>query len=287
MKPILFPVVCLAIIFCRCTGNWADKTSDEDINITGTTLRHVRPGNRPVELLCQAWQDSTDVADGILAGSGSSGMEIPFHGFYFFNNGIVVQNPRDYMKIGKWHYDTLTKHIILVFKDAATADYKVKSLDVHRLELQAGNGEVAVYKSDGLQRTDVNDEPFYPANNIWRIKPASAETNTEIKNRVVSCLLFYHKFLQDNTDRHAKMISFYGLPSCFKWYAGGISIINKDKLSQKWKDCFYSPEQAIKAQQLLENNISKKYKWDKAEQNWVKQSAGILLQIADSIRISH
>ena len=283
MKLILFPVLSLAIIFCRCTGNGAGKTSDKDVNITGTTLRHVRPGNRPVELLCQAWQDSTDVADGILAGSGSSGMEIPFHGFYFFNNGIVVQNPRDYMKIGKWHYDTLTKHIILVFKDAATADYKVKSLDVHRLELQAGNGEVAVYKSDGLQRTDVNDEPFYPANNIWRIKPASAETNTEIKNRVVSCLLFYHKFLQDNTDRHAKMISFYGLPSCFKWYAGGIHLIKENELAKSWTDIFYNAADASKAYIILDKMISKKYNWNKEEKHWVKQNADVLKQMEAKI----
>ena len=232
MKPILFPVVCLAIIFCGCTGNGADKTSDEDINITGTTLRHVRPGNRPVELLCQAWQDSADAADGILMGSGNSGLDIPFHGFCFFKDGTVVQNPRDIMMTGKWRYDTLTRHILLVFKDASTADYKVKTISVHRMELQSINGEAKVFIADGLQQNNVTDEPFYPANNIWRIKPAKAETDNEIKNRVVECLMFYHKFLQDNIDRKNKMISFYGLPSCFKWYAGGISIINKNILGK-------------------------------------------------------
>ena len=282
MKTILYLATCVTIIFCSCTGTGMDKTSDDAINTT--TLQRLQPGSRPVDLLCQAWQDSADAADGILMGSGNSGLDIPFHGFCFFKDGTVVQNPRDIMMTGKWRYDTLTRHILLVFKDASTADYKVKTISVHRMELQSINGEAKVFIADGLQQNNVTDEPFYPANNAWRIKPAKAETDNEIKNRVVECLMFYHKFLQDNIDRKNKMISFYGLPSCFKWYAGGISIINKNKLSQKWKDCFYNPGQAIKAQQLLENNISKKYKWDKAEQNWVKQSANILLQIADSIR---
>jgi len=48
--------------------------------------------------------------------------------------------------------------------------------------------------------------------------------------------------------------------------------------------CFYNKDQAIQGQQLLENSISKKYNWNRSETKWVRQSADVLRQMADSLK---
>jgi hypothetical protein len=179
--------------------------------------------------------------------------------------------------------DEKSKLISIVFADGTKKACQLKAIGVKNLILKSGKENAVKYVADGRKHKNISEDPFYPDNNKWRIKPSHAETDSAIKQRVIQCILFYNKFLQDNADRGMTAISFYGLPGCFKWYTGGITIISKDKVSQKWMDCFYNNDQAIKGQQLLENIISKKYKWNREQTNWVKQSADVLLQVADSL----
>jgi hypothetical protein len=233
-------------------------------------------------LLSQNWEDKEDVDDGVLSNSGD--LEMPFRSYCFFDDGVMVQNPRGNMKAGKWTLDEKAKMLHLVFDDGLKKDIGLSGIGVNSLLLKSGKDKPVKYVADGMKRKVVSDHPFYPSNNQWRVKPAQKETDEALKNRVIQCILFYNKFFQDNADRKATVISFYGIPSCFKWYKGGISITNKNKLNQKWVDCFYNKDQAIQGQQMLENIISKKYKWNLAEPSWIKQSAGVLLQIADSLK---
>lgn len=117
------------------------------------------------------------------------------------------------------------------------------------------------------------DAPFHGSNNQWRIKPAHAESDSLIKLRTEQCNLFYAKFLLDNVNRGKSFISFSGLPTCFKWYRGGVSVTNTNKQEPKWMNCYYNKEQALKAQAMLERVISKKYNWHKEEKKWARQSA--------------
>ena len=96
--------------------------------------------------------------------------------------------------------------------------------------------------------------------------------------------MFYAKFLNDNAQRGDNTISFVGLPACFKWYRGGVSVVGKDKLEERWINCFYNKAQALKAHAMLENIISQKYNWNKAETNWVKQSADVMMQMYDKFK---
>ena len=57
-------------------------------------------------------------------------------------------------------------------------------------------------------------------------------------------------------------IDFLGLPSCFKWYQGGIYVQGPTHLDRKWINCFYSEEQAMQARQMMEDVVLKKYDWD-------------------------
>ncbi len=78
-------------------------------------------------------------------------------------------------------------------------------------------------------------------------------------------------------------MEFLGLPNCFVWYKGGIYIQKEKELDEKFKNCFYNYSQALKARQMLEDALQKKYVWKKGEDNWIKQTAPVLKQISDSI----
>jgi hypothetical protein len=284
LKNLLFVALILLPFFYSCNDGNSKKaaTKTAAIDSPSNSLVYLTRADSWPALLSQNWEAKEDVDDGIL--SNGSDLEMPFRSYCFFDDGVMVQNPRDNMKAGKWTLDEKAKMIHLVFDDGSQKDMGLSGIGVNSLLLKNGKDKPVKYVADGMKRKVVADHPFYPANNLWRKKPAQKETDEALKNRIIQCVLFYNKFLQDNADRKAKVISFYGIPSCFKWYKGGISITNKDKLNQKWIDCFYSKDQAIQGQQMLENIISKKYKWNLEEPSWIKQSAGVLLQIADSLK---
>ncbi len=250
---------------------------------TSNSLVFLSATNTMSQLLCQNWEDKQDIDDGILSNS-SNNLEIPFHGYSFFEDGSVVQNPRDNFKVGNWTLDEQSKHILIVFDDGTKLDCQLNAIGVKSLLLKTGKSKTVKYVGDGKRQSNLSDEPFYPTNNKWRIKPTHAAADSAIKNRVIECVNFYHKFFKNNADHELPSISFYGLPTCFKWYSGGISIIKKENIGQKWIDCFYNKDQALQAEQILENAISKKYKWNRQETKWVRQSADVLLQISDSIK---
>lgn len=287
MKNLLPVTILLACFFYSCNNkNNAKAIADEkpSADTLSSLFINLSSSNGLSQLLCQNWQSKEDVDDGILSGSGDNGLEIPFRGFCFFDDGSVVQNPRDNNKTGKWVMDEKTKKVTIFFDEGSKNEYLLNAIGVKNLLLKTGKEPAIKFIADGKKYINISNDPFYPANNKWRIKPAHVETDSAVKKRVIEFVLFYNKFLQDHVNRKFSVISFYGLPSCFKWYQGGISIVNKAKIGPKWIDCFYNKDQAVQGQQLLENIISKKYNWNRSEANWVKQSADVLLQVADSLK---
>ena len=283
MKVILSLTILFAALFCSCNSNTStDKKTKVSEDSLTTSLVNLSTVNTMSELLCQNWEDKADVEDGVLNGGGD--LEIPFHGYSFFTDGLMVQDPRDKMKTGKWTLDEKTKNVTIIFDDKSKQQAHIQDIGVKNLLLKTGEKAAAQYIADGKNIKNLSDDPFYPVNNKWRLKPTKSENDAAIKQRIIDCVLFYSKFFKNNADHGYSSISFYGIPSCFKWYSGGISITNKDKLNARWIDCFYNKEQAVQGQQLLEKAITKKYNWNKTEPKWTKKSANVLLQMADTLR---
>ena len=58
---------------------------------------------------------------------------------------------------------------------------------------------------------------------------------------------------------------------------------NEKNLDKKFIECFYDKSQALQARQTIQDALGKKYKWEKNEDNWVKQITPVLQQIKDSL----
>ena len=113
--------------------------------------------------------------------------------------------------------------------------------------------------------------------------PKKPEADSSIRNRLKAFLTFHILFYKDNIAREEKAISFYGFPTCIKWYAGGIFIIKKDELDETWFKCFYNKEQALKAYMMMDAIIGKKYNWPKEKISWVKKNLIVLQQMYDRL----
>lgn len=283
----------LALITTGCnnsgtgTKKGKDKEAGETENTAAEMLNDVT-GSRDVKtLLAQNWENKDDAQEAALSG-GSGAFEMPYRGFSFFADGTVVQNPRDNVRLGNWTIDNSAKKVITItYTDGGKSQYIIEGIGAKNMILSTPADKKKIeYKADGKVQKNMADDPFYIANNKWRIKPKKPETDEAIKQRLQDCITFYTRFLNDNIARGGTVVSFVGFPSIFKWYNGGISVIPQNKVEQKWIDCFYNEVQAFKAQAMLEDIITKKYKWNKEETNWVKQDADVLQQIGDTLAIT-
>ena len=262
----------------------ADSTdsSISDKQLYKDLIADLSPSRDIFSLLCQTWTveddleatQSTDDATGDLVS----------RSFHFFSDHSFVSNPRNELGFGKWSFDDKAKTITLEYDHhtGRTTVYKIGAISAHELKLlKVGEDRrnILTFVSSGLNYKEVKEDPYHIANNLWRIHPEHRETDAEIKARLKLCVHFYCLFYRDALIREEKKISFYGFPTCFKWYAGGIYLIKGKELEKNWDACFYNMEQVRQGYAIMDTLIGKKYVWPKGERNWVKSNLSVLQQM--------
>jgi len=287
MKNLLITLSMIALLMSGC-NNDGSTTSEKKVerkDTMRTTLKDISTATDIKKLIGQQWENKEDAADAALSGDGE-GLEMPYRGFAFFEDGSVVENPRDKMRFGIWSVNDADKLITIDYAKGGKSQLKIVAIGAKEMILMnMADKKQTTYQGDAKVHADVTEDPFHISNNEWRIKPVRAESDSAVKLRTAQCVLFYAKFLADNANRGGSTISFVGLPGCFKWYKGGVSITGFEKVDSKWINCFYNKAQAAQAHAMLEGIISKPYRWDKEELNWVKQSADVVRQMYDTLKV--
>jgi hypothetical protein len=216
MKTILCLLSFFVITLTACNNEpkKVDTSKAADV-VKETNLTDLSAVTDIKKLLCQNWENREDAEDAALSGSGD-GLELPYRGFSFFEDATVVENPRDKMRFGKWSLNEADKMIKIEFKNGAKTQYNIVDISPKKMVLMnVADKKKTEYRADAKMQKNLADDPFYETNNQWRIKPAASESDSAIKLRAAQCVLFYAKFLKDNADRGANVISFAGLPNCF------------------------------------------------------------------------
>jgi hypothetical protein len=230
-------------------------------------------------ILCQDWVLEDD-AEGLEGMTESSEFEIPYRSFYFSTKGTFVKNPRNTFDHGTWTYDDATKIITLNNVIDKNKDiYKIAKITADELiVVNVGENSTTNLKfiAPAKRFKNAEDEPFYLENNRWRIKPKNKESDSAIHQRLKENIHFFILFYKSVLAKDDKQVSFWGLPSCFKWYGGGIFLKKENELKQNWIDCFYNKGQAMQAYALADKLLAQKYTWPKGEQNWLKLNLAVL-----------
>ena len=272
------------IFSCNDTTNPKIEKRESTKTITGQNdqLVYLDTAENMYNILCQSWVMADD-AEALEGMDENSKFEIPYRSFYFSTKGSFVKNPRNTFDYGTWSFDEAAKTITINNNIDGEKDiYKIASIAYNELILvNTGINSTTNLKfiAPGLRFKNANDEPFFVDNNRWRIKPKQKEPDSAIHQRLKANLHFFILFYKDVLAKDEKTVSFWGLPSCFKWYGGAIFIKKENELKENWVDCFYNKEQAMKAYALAEKLMEKKYTWPKGESNWIKQNLFVLEQM--------
>lgn len=232
------------------------------------------------KLLCQGWVMDDDVD--VPANNNEPEGNYPYRCFYFFDDHTYTRNVRNAMEYGTWQYNDQTKIFTVTNSENSRDVYKLAAIgpdDMIVLNQSSGSSTKLTYLADGVRYKNNSDHPFYGDNNRWRIRPQSSENDEQVRKRLKECIYFHILFYRDNLERKERIISFYGFPTCIKWYGGGIGLIKEDELPDNWYACFYNKAQALQAQKMMGAVISKKYKWSTGKVSWVKKNLEVLEQM--------
>lgn len=284
---ILFGTAAILLTFSACSGN--DNKNDKDdvvetrvkpADMETFGLKNLRKAEDLKSIICQDWENKEDLEDAKY--SRGSGLEMVYRGFSFFTDGSMVKNPRGSFQQGSWALNDAKKPytIEIKYKDGSKENLQIGQADPLNLTLkEASDKKLVNYAGQAMRHEQINDEPYYGANNEWRVRPGKPETEDAIRARLKACVHFYVLFYDHNIHTDAPTVNFSGLPSCFRWYSGGIYLQKEKDLEQSWINCFYDKKQAMQAYKMADDLLSKKYTWPKGETSWLKQNVFVLKQM--------
>ena len=283
----------LIILINGCAGDKTGGSNNKNRSIdskdskpgdfAANGLENLNASHNMKDIICQAWDYKEDVADGADVDA-LSNIELVYRGYCLFSDGSMVKDQRGNMLAGRWSMNDKVKPIEIIFSlsNGKTETYRLAYLMPYEMKLAGTTGDKKVIidlSSEAIRHTNLDDDPFYPDNNAWRFKPSKPESDEQIKQRLKSCIHFFILFYNQKIHAHSDAISFTGLPSCFKWYGGGIYLQKENELQSKWKNSFYNNDQAMKAYKLADKLLSQNYNWPKKESNWLKMNVAVLKQM--------
>lgn len=262
------------------TGTKKEGKVSEDIKEErNKDLVYLDTAQNMYNILSQDWVLEDDVA-GLEGMDENSKFEVPYRSFYLSREGSFVKNPRNTFDYGNWSFDEAAKTITLNNSIDRPKDiYKIARATYNELTLVnvgVNSSTNLKFISPGKRFKDAKDEPYFIENNRWRIRPKAAESDPAIHQRLKDNLHFFILFYKSILAKDDKSVSFWGLPSCFKWYGGAVFLKKEAELKENWISCFYNKEQAMKAYALADKLLSQKYDWPKGESNWIMLNLAVV-----------
>ena len=240
---------------------------------------------RLADILCQHWElkNMEDISSIELVMEPVTNIRI-FPDLALFKDSSVVENARNKIRIGKWTTKGTRQPVLtLVFEKAAIKEYTITELTSSSLLLTSKGKKDSLYlrlSSDAKVHENMRNDPFYPDNMLWRLRPDNPEKDSAIRERVKQCIWFYALYFRDCIKRKKESINFLGLPMIFKWYSGGIGLPDKTKLHESWIACFYNRKQAMRGYELLRDLITEnEFNWEKGAPDWIYQTHSVLEQM--------
>jgi hypothetical protein len=236
--------------------------------------------------MCQQWElrDPDDANTSDLTYDPQTGDHL-FQEIMLYRDSSVMFNPRNGMKMGKWRLGKSDNKLMLVldFDDHTSREYVILQKRSDKLSLAWKEGEKRFgmrLSSDAKAHANMLNDPFHPFNNQWRIRPEKLETDGQLIDRMKNCVRFYALYFRDHIMRKRSEINFAGLPSCFIWYRRGIGLTETGDLSEAWKHCFFSTQQAIKGRNIIKELFRKyDFDWPKGTPSWFYETHSVLEQI--------
>jgi|GEM_PF-1157924 len=151
-----------------------------------------------------------------------------------------------------------------------------------RIILKLKNAETKEERSFAeyaYQLKSYTEDPFYPKNNAWRLKPPTEQSDAEIKIKLSNYILHNCFILKAATERDQAVVSWEFSKGIIKIYNGGIGAVPKGDIPRAWANTFHSPTDALKAHKLFEQYLTSSMYKGASTGNWVKDDYHILVAV--------
>ncbi|MES2329207.1 MAG: hypothetical protein V4539_06350 [Bacteroidota bacterium] len=201
----------------------------------------------------------------------------------FFKDGNFTEiNGADNYQSGKWQIHGKDQ---LVFTrrtgDTGTAFIKLGTYNGRRvLTVQKSSSSTALnFVLYALPLKDDKEDPFYPANNLWRVKPLQQESPQQLQERLTNYFGHLTYLLQSAIERKQKIVPFQLSQGIVQVYRGGIGIHRRIQVPETWTSHFYNNDDAMRAYKMFGEYLKKgSYKGD-SNGDWIEDDYKILSSI--------
>ena len=239
----------------------------------------------PFHQLCQYWEvtDADNPTFRDLMDNQQDGV-VNYPGLAFMTDSTFLENPRGKMRYGSFQFKG--REIAGEFDDGTKVNYAIqlKGPGIMTMDRKEKDQSSVLYLEESNVFYPDDQNPYSKVNTHWMFKPSESETEQQLKERLKGCVTFFQYFINGHVKSNSAEIDFTGLPSCFRWYQGGIFVQSAKSLDKKWVNCFYSDDQALRARDIMQNVLQKKYEWDTTTQkNWLAQIVPVLEQIKKNL----
>lgn len=190
---------------------------------------------------------------------------------------------------GHWDYNTTGKWVITHLDYPEKIDLKwnvdLSGLRKGKFDIEAGKllqmnetggdsiareskagmmDDTGVYTITAESESDDFDEkdadPWSPALNKWRLKPAAPEDGAAIKERVRNHLHFMYSFFSFAIREERYWVSQDWFFSVIKPGNNGMALLSVKKIPDEWYNCFYDSTEAMQGYELLRKTFHKEIK---------------------------
>ncbi|GAA4331143.1 hypothetical protein [Flaviaesturariibacter amylovorans] len=149
--------------------------------------------------------------------------------------------------------------------------------DLILLRDKSGGGSQFIRQAAPLD--SYRQDPFYAANNEWRIRPGSAESEAQLIARLGNYFRHLACLLKASDDRKEEVVSFEFSRGPVKIYNGGIGIHPMHIVPADWVAAFHSNADAFRAYRLYERYLQRNSYHGASTGRWVTDDYNILLSI--------
>lgn len=267
----------LALIFSRCGTDFSsDPKSLLGVWRLSDISRQSSKAGEDSDKLLQAATDKELVKEGMV--------------FSFFpdNSFTQVLGSGGYI-FGKWHWIEEGKVLCITYGGKT---------DTLLVEMQEGEGNLkpSVKISYPARKQDMSfvkyadllkdykEDPFYSANNTWRIKATVSENEDKVLERLGNYLKHITYVLKSSHERDQEVISFEFSLGIVKIYNGGIGAYDFALIPDSWKHCFFNESEALQAHKMFTNYLAASTYRGAATGNWVKDDYDIMLSIYGDLK---
>lgn len=183
---------------------------------------------------------------------------------------------------GKFAYSDARRSLSLTYtgkEEIFQISFDFASNGSRMIILHSPSGNKLSLTGSGRNLENYKEDPFYSANNVWRIKPSEPESPEQILNRLAGYINHNALILKAADTRRQEYVSWEFSKGIIKIYHGGIGIVAADQIPPVWINSFHSRNDALKAHKMFENHLLRTAYKGTATGNWVRDDYQILISI--------